>query len=182
MKMLGHPPRGKNLRTDFATSEIQTLMSLGKDIPTDKVESIDLASEDENLIGGEMLNGASIQVPTVGMYDYSQIKRFISNKINANEVSKEGAHVALFNGGSVEGYALTQAEKLEAKGFTITTTQNAPSGTYEGIKIYDLTNENTATKKKLSSLYGATVKTGEAPFAVSNDTDFIVIFGTGIGS
>lgn len=172
---------GKNLRTNFETSEIQTLMSLGREIPTDKVESIDLASKDENLIGGEMLNGASIQIPTAGMYDYSQIKQFIGKKINANEISKEEAHVALFNGGSVEGYAVAQSSNLEEKGFTITATENAPGGTYEGVTIYDLTGKKSATKKKLASLYKVAVKSGKAPFVVSKDTDFVVIFGSGTG-
>lgn len=173
---------GENLRTDFATSEIQTLMALGRDIPTDKVESIDLADKEESLIGGDMLNGASVQVPTAGTFDYSQIKRFINKKINANEISKEGAHVALFNGGSVEGYASAQAGNLEARGFTITATENVPSGTYEGVTIYDLTNKKPATKKKLASLYGVKVKKGDGPFVVSGDTDFVVIFGSGTGA
>jgi len=172
---------GKNLRTDFATSEIQTLMALGRDIPTDKITSIDLASEDEALIVGQMLNGASIQVPSAGMYDYSGIKQFIGKRLNANEITKEEAHVALFNGGSLEGYAASQAKKLEASGFTITATENAPSGSYKGMKVYDLTSTKPATKKKLASLYGVEVTAGSAPFAVSNDTDFVVIFGTGTG-
>lgn len=170
---------GQNLRTDFATSEVQTLMSLGKDIPSDKIVSIDLANKDEKLIVGEMLNGASIQVPSAGMYDYSAIKAYISKQINANEVTKEEAHIALFNGGSAEGYAAKQAEKLEAKGFTVTATENVPSGSYKGVKIYDLTGNKPATKKKLAALYGVTVKQDDAPFTVSTDTDFVVVFGAG---
>lgn len=168
---------GQNLRTDFATREVQTLMSLGKDIPSDKIVSIDLANKDESLIVGEMLNGASVQVPAAGTYNYSAIKSYINKQINASEVTKEEAHVALFNGGGVEGYAAKQAEKLEAKGFTITATTNAPSGSYKGVTVYDLSDSKPATKKKLASLYGVTVKKGKAPFAVSADSDFVVIFG-----
>lgn len=168
---------GQNLRTDFATSEVQTLMSLTKDIPSDKIISIDLASKDASLIKGEMYNGASIQIPVAGMYDYSEIKAFINKQLHSNEITKEEAHVALFNGGGAEGYASSQAEKLEPKGFTITSTANVPSGSYKGVKIYDLTKNKPATKKKLAALYGVTVTAGSAPFAVSSDTDFVVIFG-----
>lgn len=168
---------GDNLRTNFETSEVQTLMALGREIKTDKMVSIDLAGEDEALIAGDMYNGASVQVPTAGMFEYSAIQAYINKRINANEITKEAAHVALFNGGNVEGYASKQAERLESRGFTITATDNAPGGNYQGVRVYDLTGEKSATKKKLASLYGVTVKEGQAPFGVSADTDFVVIFG-----
>jgi LCP family protein required for cell wall assembly len=169
---------GQNLRTNFATSEIQTLMSLARDISGDKIQSIDLVSKEDPVITSGNIPGAgSIQVPVAGTYDYSGIKAYISKRINASEVSKEEAHVAVFNGGSAEGYATKQAENLEAKGFTITATENTPSGKYKGVAIYDLSGKKPSTKNKLASLYGVTVTKGKAPFAVSSDTDFVIIFG-----
>jgi LCP family protein required for cell wall assembly len=173
---------GQNLRTDFATSEVQTLMGLVRDIPSDKINSIDLyAKNNELLTGGTSSIGASIQVPTAGMFDYSEIQSFIHKTLNATEVTKEEAQVALYNGGSVEGYAGKQAERLERAGFTIATIENTPSGSYNGVVIYDLTSKKPATKKKLISLYGASVKPSNPPFNVSDDTDFVVIFGRGTG-
>jgi LCP family protein required for cell wall assembly len=169
---------GDNLRTNFATSEIRTLMALGQDIPNDKLISIDLAGAEENLIAGEMLNGASIQVPRAGMYNYSEIKTYIHKKITANAITREGAHVAVFNATQVQGYAQQQADELTAKGFTITAVQNAPAGKYDSVVIYQTAGDGmSATKAKLASLYGANVKKATPPFTVSSDTDFVVIFG-----
>ena len=170
---------GKNLRTDFQTSEIQTLMRLGKDIPSDKIKPISLVSDGKELIGGEMLNGSSIQVPTAGMYDYSEIKAYIHKKIFAGAVSNEKAHVALFNGSGVEGYAGTQKSKLEEEGFTIASTDNAPSGSYESVEIYDLSGgKKPKTKSKLQEIYGVMAKTSKSPITVPSDTDFVVIYGS----
>lgn len=168
---------GNNLRTDFATSEIRTLMSLGQAIPSDKIISIDLVSAENDLIVGEMLNGASIQVPQAGMYEYSEIKAYIHKKITANAITRENAHVAIFNATQTNGYAQTQADTLTQQGFTITAVQNAPSGSYDSVVIYQLTDGHPATKKKLAAMYSAQVQSGQPPFSVSSDTDFVVILG-----
>jgi LCP family protein required for cell wall assembly len=173
---------GQNLRTDFATNEVQTLMGLVRDLPSDKIKSIDLYEKGKELLtGGTSSVGASIQVPTAGMFDYSELQAFINKTLNATEVTKEEAQVALYNGGSREGYAGKQSERLEKAGFTITTVENTPSGSYSGMVVYDLTNKKPATKKKLISLYGVSVKSGNAPFDVAADTDFVVIYGQGTG-
>lgn len=169
---------GKNLRTDFATSEIRTLMSLAQDIPSDKIKSISLVGDDKNLIVGDMINGASVQLPVAGMYEYSEIQSYIKKKVYANAISREDAHVALFNGSGVEGYASQQSDRLEALGFTVTAAGNAPQGSYQSVEIYDLSNgKNPATKSKLESVYGVTAKKGKGPITVTGDTDFVVIFG-----
>lgn len=169
---------GKNLRTDFATSEVRTLMSLAQDIPASKIKSIDMASKDEELIVGDMIAGASVQIPTAGMYDYSQIQAFIKKKAYANAVTREEAHVALFNGSGIEGYAGQQGDKLTTLGMMVTATGNAPSGSYQAIEIYDLSGgKNPATKSKLESTYGVTAQKGKGPITVTGDTDFVIIFG-----
>jgi len=168
---------GQNLRTNFEISEVRTLISLGKDIPSDKVVSIDLVSEENQLIvSGNIPGAGSIQVPRAGTFEYSEIKAFLNKKLNANDITRENAHVALFNASGVEGYAGLQSKRLEKQGFNITAIGNAPTGTYENVEIYDLTKKKSATKKKLQSIYGVKVKTGNPPIAVTGDTDFVIIF------
>lgn len=168
---------GKNLRTNFQTSEIQTLIGLAKDIPDSKINRLSLVDSGNELVQGGNIGGASMVQPVAGLFNYSAIQAFVQKQLNANEVTRESAHVALFNASGIEGYAATQATELEKKGFTITATNNAPDGKYGSIDIYDVTNKKPATKKKLESVYNTTVKSGPSPLSVSTDTDFVVIFG-----
>ena len=152
---------GENLRTNFDTSEIRTLMSLAKDIPSDKIVSIDLRkAEDPQIVTGPASLGAgSIQVPKDGTYEYAGLAAYIQKQINANAITKEDAHVALFNASGVTGYASKRRTALEGLGFTVTAAQNAPTaGPFDDTEIYDLTNENPATKAKLESFYGVSAK------------------------
>jgi polyisoprenyl-teichoic acid--peptidoglycan teichoic acid transferase len=171
---------GQNLRTNFEISEIRTLLSLGGDISSDKIISIDLVSDENQLIvSGNIAGAGSIQVPRAGTFEYSEIKAFVQKKLNANEITKEDAHVALFNASGIEGYATRQSERLEKQGFNISAIGNAPTGTFEKIEIYDITKKKSATKKKLEAIYGVKVKTSKSPISVTNDTDFVIIFAKG---
>lgn len=169
---------GQNLRTNFDTSEIRTLMSLGNEIETDKIQTIDLVAEDNRLIvSGNIPGAGSTQVPAAGTYDYSEISAFINKTMNSTEVTKEAANVALFNGSGVAGYAQERADALAEQGFTVTTVDNAPEGTYEKVEIYDVTQSKPATKAKLEKDYGVKAKTTTPPVQVVGDTDIVVIYG-----
>jgi LCP family protein required for cell wall assembly len=168
---------GKNLSTSFETSEIQTLMSLANNIPSDKIQTIDLKEPTNELIVGDMIAGSSIQVPRAGTYDYSEIASFINKSLNANDVTREAANLALFNGSNVAGYAKARSDALEQRGFTISAVDNAPESTYSRVEIYDLTKSKPATVAKLEEIYGVKRKTAPSPIAVSADTDIVVIYG-----
>jgi len=173
---------GKNLRTNFQTSEIQTLMRLGKEISGDKIVSVPLVGNGVDLIGGEMINGQSAQVPTAGQGDYSAIQAYLRKKIYASAVTNENAHVALYNGSGIEGYAADQQETLENDGFTITKVANAPSGTYGTVEIYDLTKgKKPHSIKKLESIYGVSAKMTASPITAPSGTSIVVIFGQTTG-
>ena len=170
---------GKNLRTNFQTSEIRTLMTLGKEIPVDQIKTLSFIDATPSLMTTGMVYGQSVVQPSAGLYNYSDLQAFIKKSLSSNKVIREGAHVAVFNATSQTGYAQAQANKLTKLGFTITAVQNAPAGTYnDPVAVYQLGKGNTATKAKLESTYGVKVKTATPPFSVSSDTDFIVIYGT----
>lgn len=171
---------GQNLRTNFDTSEIQTLMSLGKDIPSDKITSISLVDQDDPQIvtGSAAIGAGSIQVPAEGTFDYSGIHDYINKQLNANDVTREDAHIAVYNGSGTVGYAQRRSDALEKLGFKITDVGNAPEGSYSDIEIFDLTGKKPATKAKLESIYGVSAKPASgSPMNVSVDTDFVIIYG-----
>ena len=169
---------GNNLRTNFETKEIRTLMTLGTDIQSEKIESISLVQEGDDVVTTGNVGGASIVRPIAGLYDYSQIQTYVLKKLNSNEVTREAAQVVVLNGSQVVGVGQKEADSLSAKGFTITTVDNAPVGTYGRVEIYQIGSGMSATKAKLKHLYGVTkVKTSPPPLAVAEGTNFVVIIG-----
>ncbi|HEY1085136.1 MAG TPA: LCP family protein [Candidatus Saccharimonadales bacterium] len=171
---------GQNLRTNFDTSEIQTLMRLAKDIPTEKIVSIDLVDKENAVIASSNIVG-STQSPVAGMYEYSGIKAYIKKKINSNDITREGANVALFNGSGAEGYAKKRQTALEKQGFTVTTVDNAPAGKYSSVQLYDLSDgDKPKTKAKLEGFYSVKAKKTSPPVIVPLDTDFVVIYGKAV--
>ncbi len=173
---------GKNLRTNFATAEIQTLMSLGKKVKANDIVSLSLNSEDNVLVTGANLGGASVLVPSAGTYDFTQIQAYVKKQTNSSAVVREAANVVVLNGTSEAGLAQTEADKLMKKGYIITSTSNTPTDTYKDIQVYVLTKKKPGTKAALEKLYGITAKTTSPPIQATPGTDFIIIVGASTSS
>lgn len=161
---------GNNLRTNFDTSEIRTLMSLGNDIPSSAIASIDL-------LEGEVVN-ASAQ-PTAGQYEYSGIHAYIKKTINATPVTKEAAHVVVLNASGVTGAAQKEAEKLEALGMVVDAIDNAPEGTAltQNTFYHVSKNDKPKTTAALKSRYGTTslASSGVPAIDLADTTDFVIV-------
>lgn len=171
---------GRNLNTDFQTSEIRTLMSLAGEIKTDQIKSIDLIEDEKPLLTTGNVSGQSIVRPVAGIMDYSEIRALIKKtlvKSSQGAEATEEANIVLLNGSGVTGYAAAQDARLAELGLTVSLIDNAPQGTYRPVEIYQVTDGNPATKKKLEKTYGTTATQSTPPVAVDGTTDFVVIFG-----
>lgn len=169
---------GANLRTNFATSEIRTLITLGNDIQDDAIRSISLVKEGEEVVTTGNVGGASIVRPIAGLMDYSEIQDYVKKELTSDKIAQEAADIVVLNGSSTPGVAQEEANKLEDKGFNISLIDNAPDGNYEDVEIYQIGDDNPATKTKLLHLFGVkSVRTSKPPIKVSADTDFVIIFG-----
>ena len=172
---------GKNLRTNFETSEIRTLMSLGQNIKSDAIKSVSLLGTPVgDLVVAQTVNGISSVIPAAGTYDYSQIQAYINKTLNATEVSKESAHVVVLNASGASGVAKREADKLEKLGMVIDSIDNAPSsGSAGSNKIYQVAGRASAphTKAKLESIYHAQATTGTPPVPTGSHTQFVVVVG-----
>ena len=172
---------GKNLRTNFETSEIRTLMSLGQNIKSDAIKSVSLLNTTVgDLVVAQTVGGISSVVPAAGTYDYSQIQAYINKTLNATEVSKESAHVVVLNASGASGVAKREADKLEKLGMVIDSIDNAPSsGSAGSNKIYQVAGRASApnTKAKLESIYHAQATTGTPPVTTGSHTQFVVVVG-----
>lgn len=168
---------GKNLRTNIETKEIRTLMELGSSIKSESIISLSLVDEENRLVATGMYNGQSIVRPILGLLDYADIIEYIDKNLTSDPVVKEAAHVTVLNGTNTSGVAKTEADKLEALGFVIDGTDNAPDGTYGKAEIYQIDKDKTASAAKLKELYGVTLKTTTPPVSVVGETDFLIIIG-----
>ena len=169
---------GDNLRTDFETKEIRTLMALGNDIPSDQIVSINLDEADPVVYNFTNVGGGSMITPTSGDFNYTSISNYIKQQISSDPVVREQAKIGIYNGSGVPGVAATVAEALQQKGLTVAdgAVGNAPAGTYEAYEIYDMSQQKNATKTRLEELYGTTAKTTPPPVNVIG-LDFVIVVG-----
>jgi len=161
---------GDNLRTTFETSEIQTLVSLAKDIKDSDIQSISLIDGDNPVMTGDAQ-------PTAGRYNFTDLQAFIQKKLSSNPVVREGANVAVYNGSGVSGVAQTAANTLKNDGLTVNDIDTAPEGTYANIELYQIGTGMAATKTKLESIYGVKTKKTASPVTPPAGTNFVVIIG-----
>jgi hypothetical protein len=101
----------------------------------------------------------------------------MSQTLSNNPVTREKANVVVLNGSGVVGVAQKEADKLTTAGFIVSTVDTAPASQYPDVVVYQIGSGMSATKAKLASLYGVTVKTTAPPVPVTAGTNFIVIFG-----
>lgn len=168
---------GANLRTNFQTAEIRTLLSLG-DMESESIKSIDLYDKDKPVVQTGPIGNQSVVLPVAGLYNYSEIQRLIRKTINASPLAAEEAGIVVLNGSGVPGAAATQAEELEKLGLAILQTSNAPTGDYENTRIYKIgESTKTLTADKLKQIYSVELLTTNPPVAVSEDVDFVIIIG-----
>lgn len=168
---------GNNLRTNFETSEIRTLMQLGTDVKTDNIASLSLFEEEDAVLTSGNYNGASVVMPAAGIFDYSDVRAYLRQKLSTDPVTREGAGIVVLNGSGITGVALREANSLEEAGFIVADVNNAPEGAYADIELYQVGEGKTATKTKLESTYGVKVKTTAPPVTVDAGVNFVVIFG-----
>lgn len=166
---------GNNLRTNFETAEIRTLMQLGNDIPSKDIVPISLIKEGEEVVRGGA--GGNV-VPTAGTYEYSEIQAYIDKNLSSDPVAREAANIVVMNGTTTAGVALTESGRLTEAGFTVSNATNAPTQDYQTTTIYRINKKDKdGTAKALSKRYGVELITTAPSFAVDAGVDFVVIIG-----
>lgn len=165
---------GSNLRTDFETAEVRTLMQLGQDIPSKDILSISLVKEGEELVG----TGLGGVIPLAGSFEYSDIAAYVDKNLSSDPVTREAANIVVMNGTTTPGVALTESGRLTERGFTVSNATNAPTTDYQKTTIYRInTEEKDGTAAALAKRYGVELITTDPPFTVDANVDFVVIVG-----
>ena len=172
---------GDNLRTNFKTSEIQTLIDLAKNIKSDDIVSLPLVSRPNNapdLVTTGMVGNASVVLPVAGQFDYSDIQAYIAQNLSSDPLVKENALIDVLNGSGEVGLAQRKAADVKANGFRVGQITNAPANITDAIQIYQINSAKTATAKALQDKFGVQPIVGPLAGYTTN-ADFVIIFGPG---
>ena len=191
---------GDNLRMDFQDTELKTLFRLAGEVDLGAMKSISLHDTGDgsslfttgmlpvpgvnNLnCGGSRPGCLSYVFPKAGVGNYSEIHKYIAQKLSSDPAIAEGARIEVMNATDTAGLAASESGKLEDKGYNVVKTTNAPSGlsSVSGVKVYQLNKAMGGTAAALKEIYGDVVTT-EIPSALKNEAaDFVVVLGAGFG-
>lgn len=169
---------GKNLRTNIELKEIRTLMSVASNVKPDQIVTLPLKGGDQNYLKGTTINGADVEVPVGGIFNYTAIHEYINKNVTADPVIREEPHVTVLNGSRLSGVAQKEADKLEEKGFIIDQVGNAEQGNYGRYTIYKISDDKPASAEVLESLYGVSLTDSRPSFSVVGATDFVIVIGS----
>lgn len=168
---------GSNLRTNIQTKEIRTLMQVTSEVKSKDVISLSLFGDSDPLMTSGGYNGASVVMPSAGVFDYSDIQAFISKSLSSDPVTREAAPIVVLNGSGQSGYGQTKADELIKGGFNVASVDNAPDGSYADVEIYQIGKDNSATAAKLAKKFNVKIKKSTPPAPVNGNVRFVIIFG-----
>lgn len=169
---------GKNVKTDFALSDVHRLYDLTKDIGTNSIKSVSLNDANgKNLLASyQAPDGQSALIPAAGLDDFSDIKSYVQRLTSNNPVVKEGADVVVLNATNSIGLAGKQEKVLENRYVSVSLIADAPTNRATTLIIDNSGGKKPATKQLLQNLYGNDI-TSSNPYP-KYSADFIVILGT----
>ena len=171
---------GASVKTSFKPSEIQTLAQFAGGFDPAKIVSLPLIDEDNDisLMTTGNVSGASVVLPTAGVFNYSDIKAYISKNTNQDPVVKEEAKIVILNGTKISGLAGEQAEELSAEGLNVVEFDTAQNQDYKKYIIYKNNDDKPKTVEKLISKFkaGSAQNTPES-LAKYSDADIIIVIG-----
>lgn len=169
---------GNNVRTNFTGPEVKTLIGLGKDIPTKGITSISLVDKAHAVVTTGNVGAQSVVRPVAGIYDFSEIKTYVRQKLNS--INGESGVVDVLNGSDGIGVATAKANQLRTQGITVGEVADAPAGNYAPIQWYDLTNgKQPKTSAKLKQVLGVNATGTTLPSGIQSSADFVIIVGNG---
>ncbi len=170
---------GKNVVTNFETSEIKTLVEVAAGIDKTNIRSISLVDGTKPLVTTGNVSGQSIVRPVAGIDDFSDIQDYIHRQFIGSSESTEASTVEILNGSDYSGVAGKKETELESKGIIVTSIGDTPTqSSFAPIQWYDLSGgSKPETSKKLQASIGKSSSGSSLPTGVYSDADFVIILG-----
>lgn len=170
---------GDHIEINMTVDEMMRLYDIGKDIPSDKIQSVGLADPPNDYVRTGNVNGLSIVMPKAGLHNYKDIQNFIRNKLIDGYLADENATVLILNGTDIPGLAGRTAEELESYGYNLLPAVNAPTKGYTSTVLVDLRNgEKKYTRRYLEQRFGTLAVPNLPDSTIQSGTaDFVIIIG-----
>ncbi len=182
----------KNIRTDLTVDEAKTLFGKAKDLPDNKIKSLDLAKPDGPLVSTGMVGNQSVVRPTAGLNDYSKIRAYTRNNMIDPFLKREEPTVAVYNGSGRAGAATLVADVLAGYGYKILSKDSSASIQSKTVVVKQTQADKPFTYRYLSQRFGTVpitdMPSGAKPASTdsqqssstsqSPQADFVIILGT----
>ncbi len=173
---------GQNVYTDFSSGDIKCLYRQISTIPSTSISSLDMVTPPNNLLTTGNMNGLSVVEPRTGLFDYSDIHKFLHTSLKDGLIAKENAQVAVYNATNTPGLATSVSAKLKEYGYNVTKTESTANATDPSVTtIVDLSKGlDKYTRNYLQNRFGVTAVDklpaglGITPPPTSN---FVIILG-----
>ncbi|MBX4197203.1 LCP family protein [Candidatus Saccharibacteria bacterium] len=178
---------GQNVYTDFSGGDIKCLYRQISTIPSTSIQSLDMVTPPNALLTTGNMNGLSIVEPRAGLFDYSDIHKFLHGALKDGLIVKENAHIAVYNATDTSGLASAETAKLKEYGYKITKTDStATISNPATTTIIDLSKgKNKYTRNYLQNRFGVTIVNklpSDLGITPSADTSFVIILGNDVSS
>ncbi len=172
---------GDNIRTNFETSEIKTLIDLTSSIKKESIKTISLVDPKKPLVTTGDVSGQSIVRPVAGLKDFSDIKAYIQAELQSGGTTSESYTIDILNGTDGFGQAGRKRDELAQKGIIVTGIGDAPvRESYGTLQWFDLSGGTKPTiAKKLTEALGEGSSGSTLPDGVKSTANFVIIVGNG---
>lgn len=163
---------GGNFKTDLSFNEIKKLVSIGKDIDTNKIISKVLTNSPNDgstpLVENGNVGGASVVIPAAGVGNMTAIKAFMRSLFVDNYIKTENAKIEIQNGTTRAGLAATTAALLKGYAYNVIGITTADKTTYTSSVIYDYSGgKKPSTIKYLENRFKVKAVKATAPAATT---------------
>lgn len=172
---------GSNVRTNFSAGEVKTLIKLAGDMPSSSIKHASLVEPGKAVVTTGNAGGQSIVKPVAGLYDFSDLQRFVRSKLTVSNNNSEEPTIEVLNGSDYPGMAGKKAAELTKAGFGDVATGDTDSDSAYGDYVwYDLSGgKKPMALSKLKSILGSSPTGTVLPGGVQSDADFVIIVGNG---
>jgi len=172
---------GANVRTNFSAGEVKTLINLASEMPSSSIKRVSLVEQGKAVLTTGNVSGQSIVRPIAGIYNFSEVKRFVRSKLTVSATNGEEPSIQVLNGSDFGGLAGKKAAELTAAGFNDVSTGDTDTDSAYGEYVwYDLSGgKKPQALTKLKSILGTSPTGTVLPGGVQSDADFVIIVGNG---
>jgi LCP family protein required for cell wall assembly len=170
---------GNNVETDLSVSNAKDLYTVIKSISSSNIASTDLNTAPNQLVTNGNVNGLAVVLPQAGLFNYYNIKHFVSLQLKNPYLTQENAKVLILNGTDTAGLATTMGDLLKSHDYNVIGEANAPSSNWAETSLYNVTKSNPHTEKMLEKSLGVKVANKTLNKSIPTDgADFVIIIGS----